>query len=229
MNVHQSLRCYESRRLAAPAHQAHGQRWGLVSAGLGFCHLQTIPMHVPLPGQSLARSGRHGGSCGCPRTEAQLPRRALGYGPGHELCGPAAPPCSCVSGGRADAPAGVGALPNGAGPRPTAVPFRRKSDCISPLDDLAFDMYQDPEVARIIRALDERKREAARQERYDDAKKLRQALADLQKVRFRRGGSPPRPATLGFALDADARPVSGSLGLEEGCGVSDPGRVIMAQ
>lgn len=113
---------------------------------------------------------------------------------------------------------------HGAGPRPTAVPSRRKSDCISPLDDLAFDMYQDPEVARIIRALDERKREAARQERYDDAKKLRQALADLQKVRFREAG--PR---LRFALDADARPVSGSLGLEEGCGVSDPGRAVMAQ
>ncbi|KAM7100305.1 centrosomal protein of 104 kDa isoform 1-T1 [Molossus nigricans] len=62
-----------------------------------------------------------------------------------------------------------------------------KSDYISPLDDLAFDMYQDPEVAQIIRKLDERKREAARQERYDDAKKLRQALADLQKVGERLG------------------------------------------
>lgn len=36
----------------------------------------------------------------------------------------------------------------------------RKSDYISPLDDLAFDMYQDPEVAQIIRRLGERKREA---------------------------------------------------------------------
>lgn len=58
----------------------------------------------------------------------------------------------------------------------------RKSDYISPLDDLAFDMYQDPEVAQIIRRLDERKREAAQRERYDDAKTLKQAIADLQKV-----------------------------------------------
>lgn len=58
----------------------------------------------------------------------------------------------------------------------------RKSDYISPLDDLAFDMYQDPEVAQIIRRLDERKREAVQKERYDYAKKLKQAIADLQKV-----------------------------------------------
>lgn len=58
----------------------------------------------------------------------------------------------------------------------------RKSDYISPLDDLAFDMYQDPEVAQIIRKLDERKREAVQKERYDYAKKLKQAIADLQKV-----------------------------------------------
>ncbi|KAM8790479.1 centrosomal protein of 104 kDa isoform 2-T2 [Rhynchonycteris naso] len=57
-----------------------------------------------------------------------------------------------------------------------------KSDYISPLDDLAFDMYQDPEVAQIIRRLDERKREAVRRECYDHAKKLKQAIADLQKV-----------------------------------------------
>ncbi|XP_033288648.1 centrosomal protein of 104 kDa isoform X3 [Orcinus orca] len=58
-----------------------------------------------------------------------------------------------------------------------------KSDYISPLDDLAFDMYQDPEVAQIIRRLDERKHEAAQRERYDDAKTLKQAIADLQKIR----------------------------------------------
>nr|KAF6377522.1 centrosomal protein 104 [Myotis myotis] len=62
-----------------------------------------------------------------------------------------------------------------------------KSDHISPLDDLAFDMYQDPEVAQIIRKLDERKREAVQQERYDYAKKLKQAIADLQKVGERLG------------------------------------------
>lgn len=62
-----------------------------------------------------------------------------------------------------------------------------KSDYISPLDDLAFDMYQDPEVAQIIRKLDERKREAVQQERYDYAKRLKQAIADLQKVGERLG------------------------------------------
>ncbi|XP_044308269.1 centrosomal protein of 104 kDa isoform X2 [Varanus komodoensis] len=62
-----------------------------------------------------------------------------------------------------------------------------KPDSISPLDDLAFDMYQDPEVAQIIRKLDERKHEAVRQEHYDHAKKLKQAIADLQKVGERLG------------------------------------------
>ncbi|XP_030077943.1 centrosomal protein of 104 kDa isoform X2 [Microcaecilia unicolor] len=62
-----------------------------------------------------------------------------------------------------------------------------KLDSISPLDDLAFDMYQDPEVAQIIRKLDEAKQEAVRNERYDYAKKLKQAIADLQKVGERLG------------------------------------------
>ncbi|KFP26046.1 Centrosomal protein of 104 kDa [Colius striatus] len=62
-----------------------------------------------------------------------------------------------------------------------------KPDSISPLDDLAFDMYQDPEVAQIIRRLDEKKREAVRHEHYDHAKKLKQAIADLQKVGERLG------------------------------------------
>ncbi|KAM8796420.1 centrosomal protein of 104 kDa [Eudromia elegans] len=62
-----------------------------------------------------------------------------------------------------------------------------KPDFISPLDDLAFDMYQDPEVAQIIRRLDEKKREAVHQERYDYAKKVKQAIADLQKVGERLG------------------------------------------
>ncbi|NXP66080.1 CE104 protein, partial [Chloropsis cyanopogon] len=62
-----------------------------------------------------------------------------------------------------------------------------KRDSISPLDDLAFDMYQDPEVAQIIRRLDEKKREAVHLECYDQAKKLKQAIADLQKVGERLG------------------------------------------
>nr|XP_021510855.1 centrosomal protein of 104 kDa isoform X2 [Meriones unguiculatus] len=65
--------------------------------------------------------------------------------------------------------------------------FAGRPDYFSPLDDLAFDMYQDPEVAQIIRRLDERKREAVKKERYDHAKKLKQAIADLQKVGERLG------------------------------------------
>uniref|UniRef100_A0A8C5P1T4 Centrosomal protein of 104 kDa n=1 Tax=Jaculus jaculus TaxID=51337 RepID=A0A8C5P1T4_JACJA len=65
--------------------------------------------------------------------------------------------------------------------------YAGRSDYISPLDDLAFDMYQDPEVAQIIRRLDEKKREAVQKERYDHAKKLKQAIADLQKVGERLG------------------------------------------
>ncbi|XP_036389975.1 centrosomal protein of 104 kDa [Megalops cyprinoides] len=65
--------------------------------------------------------------------------------------------------------------------------YSGKCESISPLDDLAFDMYQDPEVAQIIRRLDEKKQEMVRQERYDLAKILKQAIADLQKVGERLG------------------------------------------
>ncbi|XP_063799531.1 centrosomal protein of 104 kDa isoform X2 [Pseudophryne corroboree] len=65
--------------------------------------------------------------------------------------------------------------------------YAGKNDSISLLDDLAFDMYQDPEVAQIIRKLDEKKHEAVRHEHYDYAKKLKQAIADLQKVGERLG------------------------------------------
>ncbi|KAK1801111.1 hypothetical protein P4O66_022819, partial [Electrophorus voltai] len=60
--------------------------------------------------------------------------------------------------------------------------MRYKCESISPLDDLAFDMYQDPEVAHIIRMLDDKKQEMVRLEKYDLAKELKQAIADLQKV-----------------------------------------------
>ncbi|KAK2851131.1 hypothetical protein Q5P01_007407 [Channa striata] len=60
--------------------------------------------------------------------------------------------------------------------------FMGKCDSISPLDDLAFDMYQDPEVAHIIRLLDQKKQDMVRQEKYEQAKNLKQAIADLQKV-----------------------------------------------
>lgn len=57
-----------------------------------------------------------------------------------------------------------------------------KCESISPLDDLAFDMYQDPEVAHIIRLLDQKKQDMVRQEKYEQAKNLKQAIADLEKV-----------------------------------------------
>ncbi|XP_044066906.1 centrosomal protein of 104 kDa [Siniperca chuatsi] len=60
--------------------------------------------------------------------------------------------------------------------------FMGKCESISPLDDLAFDMYQDPEVAHIIRLLDQKKQDMVRQEKYETAKNLKQAIADLQKV-----------------------------------------------
>ncbi|XP_062283422.1 centrosomal protein of 104 kDa [Scomber scombrus] len=60
--------------------------------------------------------------------------------------------------------------------------FMGKCESISALDDLAFDMYQDPEVAHIIRLLDQKKQDMVRQEKYEKAKNLKQAIADLQKV-----------------------------------------------
>ncbi|XP_070207078.1 centrosomal protein of 104 kDa-like isoform X2 [Littorina saxatilis] len=60
--------------------------------------------------------------------------------------------------------------------------FFNKPDYISPLDDLAFDMYQDPEIAQIIRRLERKKQEAVLQERYEYAKKLKEAITELQKV-----------------------------------------------
>ena len=39
-----------------------------------------------------------------------------------------------------------------------------RPEYISPLDDLAFDMYQDPEVAQIIRKLEKKKQEAVLRE-----------------------------------------------------------------
>lgn len=57
-----------------------------------------------------------------------------------------------------------------------------KCESISPLDDLAFDMYQDPEVAHIIRHLDRKKQDTLRQGNNERFKNLKQAIADLQKV-----------------------------------------------
>ncbi|XP_076023200.1 centrosomal protein of 104 kDa [Genypterus blacodes] len=60
--------------------------------------------------------------------------------------------------------------------------YMGKCEFFSPLDDLAFDMYQDPEVAFIIRLLDHKKQDLVNQEKYKQARNLKQAIADLQKV-----------------------------------------------
>lgn len=57
-----------------------------------------------------------------------------------------------------------------------------KPDFIARTDDLAFDMYQDPETATLIRKLDDKKREAVQLERYDYAKKLTAVISDLYKI-----------------------------------------------
>ncbi|PIK44373.1 putative centrosomal protein [Apostichopus japonicus] len=74
---------------------------------------------------------------------------------------------------------------------------QRDPDFISPMDDLAFDMYQDPEVAQIIRKLDVRKNEAVLQKGSRNClycqggirrcQRLKQAIVDLQKVGERIG------------------------------------------
>ncbi|XP_075256943.1 centrosomal protein of 104 kDa-like isoform X2 [Convolutriloba macropyga] len=65
--------------------------------------------------------------------------------------------------------------------------INNRPDYISPLDDLAFDMYQDPQVASIIRKLDKRKAQAISEEQFELAKKIKQAMVDLQKVGERLG------------------------------------------
>jgi len=40
---------------------------------------------------------------------------------------------------------------------PAAYAAQKRPDYISPLDDLAFTMYQDPEISQIIRSLDKKK------------------------------------------------------------------------
>ncbi|KAJ0064723.1 hypothetical protein NL108_012655, partial [Boleophthalmus pectinirostris] len=60
--------------------------------------------------------------------------------------------------------------------------YMGKCESFCPLDDLAFDMYQDPEVAQLIRLLDQRKQEMVHHEKFEKARLLKQALADLHKV-----------------------------------------------
>ncbi|CAF0732515.1 unnamed protein product [Adineta ricciae] len=57
-----------------------------------------------------------------------------------------------------------------------------RSDQISIIDDLAFAMYQDPEIAAIIKNLDRKKRECVHDERFDQARRFKQAIQELIKV-----------------------------------------------
>ncbi|KAG0410750.1 hypothetical protein HPB47_012126, partial [Ixodes persulcatus] len=58
----------------------------------------------------------------------------------------------------------------------------KRNEEISPMDDLAFDMYVDTEVAQILRKLEAKKRDAIAEERFVFAKKLKYAVVELQKV-----------------------------------------------
>ncbi|CAB4008149.1 Hypothetical predicted protein, partial [Paramuricea clavata] len=62
-----------------------------------------------------------------------------------------------------------------------------KPDYISPLDDIAFAMYQDPQTAEIIRELELRKKEAIKEDEFVEAKKFHQVINDLHKVGERLG------------------------------------------
>lgn len=66
-------------------------------------------------------------------------------------------------------------------PNQAALP-KDRHDFISPFDDLAFDMYQDPDVAQIIRKLDSKKQEAVANEHYDYAKNIKAIMQQLSKV-----------------------------------------------
>ncbi|UJR22352.1 hypothetical protein I4U23_025414 [Adineta vaga] len=57
-----------------------------------------------------------------------------------------------------------------------------RSEQISIVDDLAFAMFQDPEIAVIIRNLDRKKQEYVQDEKFDRARKFKQAIQELIKV-----------------------------------------------
>ncbi|XP_075210300.1 centrosomal protein of 104 kDa [Lycorma delicatula] len=55
-----------------------------------------------------------------------------------------------------------------------------KAHYMSVCDDLAFEMYVDKDVARIIRLLEIRKHQAVQDERFEYARKLKSAMAELR-------------------------------------------------
>ncbi|XP_033225058.1 centrosomal protein of 104 kDa isoform X2 [Belonocnema kinseyi] len=58
---------------------------------------------------------------------------------------------------------------------------------ISPYDDLAFEMYVDREVAKIIRQMESKKLQAVEEERFEYASKLKDAMENLRKAGERLG------------------------------------------
>ncbi|VDK88214.1 unnamed protein product [Dibothriocephalus latus] len=59
---------------------------------------------------------------------------------------------------------------------------RLRSDYVSPIDDLAFDVYQDPRFADVLRRLQSQKLEYARRENFDLARQARDAIRRLQEA-----------------------------------------------
>lgn len=53
---------------------------------------------------------------------------------------------------------------------------------VSPYDDLAFEMYVDKDVARIMRVMEAKKHQAVIEERFEYASKLKMALEDLREA-----------------------------------------------
>ncbi|CAF3325835.1 unnamed protein product [Rotaria socialis] len=58
-------------------------------------------------------------------------------------------------------------------------PNSNRSDQISIVDDLAFAMYQDPEIAAIIKNLERKKQQHVHDENFDQARKFKQAIQEL--------------------------------------------------
>ncbi|XP_063542566.1 centrosomal protein of 104 kDa [Cydia strobilella] len=66
-------------------------------------------------------------------------------------------------------------------------PVSNKELCYSPYDDLAFVMYVDTEIADLVRSLDEKKRVAVCEERFEYARRLKSAGAALAAAGIRVG------------------------------------------
>lgn len=58
---------------------------------------------------------------------------------------------------------------------------------MSLVDDITFGVYQDPEVAKVIHQLEQKKHLAIEEEKYELAKRLKQAIGDLYQVGERLG------------------------------------------